>query len=624
MNEQANRDGFINLNKDKGQSSHQCVAALHRLLQCKAGHCGTLDPDASGVLPVALGKATRLSEYVVGNEKRYLGEICFGSATDSYDAAGTRTQQKDASFVTAAQIEAVLPQFTGRIMQAPPPISALKQGGEALYKKVRRGEEVVVAPRPVEIHTLRLLSFTADAESPCCQIEVCCGQGVYIRSLAHDIGQALGTCAHLRSLQRTQVGQFQIAESFRFEEIAALVEQGKDTYWIPMREALAQVPTFVVPAHALRLLIHGNDARITAAEAGSLAEAPLLQIVDAAGTLLGVGRIRQEGADFWVQMDKVLLDLETYTGASSQPPLVCAIGTFDGLHLGHRALMEALFAKKMLYGGRSAVLTFSPHPLQLIRGSAPALLADAAWKESLLQDYLAVDETIALPFDQALMQLSPEEFVDRVIVPLAPRELVVGYNFTFAAGGKGDAAVLRELCLQRNIKVCIVPEVQGSYGTISSSNIRQQLQQGQLDAANDMLGYWFNQSGEVQLGNQLGRTIGFPTANIMPEEGQIVLPYGVYAGRIVVADSCYDGVINFGVKPTIGSGIKPLVEAHLLDDEMDLYGTRIRVFFGKFLRPEQHFPDINALQAQIAADSVAAKEFLSEILPDQHLPKRLG
>ena len=161
-------------------------------------------------------------------------------------------------------------------------------------------------------------------------------------------------------------------------------------------------------------------------------------------------------------------------------------------------------------------------------------------------------------------------------------------------------------------------------GTVSSTNVRGRLQEGHLDEVNELLGYWFCMEGEVIHGNHIGRTIGFPTANFMPEEGQAVMTNGVYAGRIEYRGDTYDGVINFGVKPTIGGETRPLVEANLFDVDIDLYDDTIRVYFGKFLRPERKFSGLPELTAQIAYDSQCAREFLAQCDAKKHLPKRIG
>ena len=625
-------DGFINIDKAAGLSSHDVVAQLKRLLRpvlhsFKIGHCGTLDPAATGVLPIAVGRATRLSQFVMGQEKRYVGEVTFGIATDSYDGQGTRLAESDASSVTADKVAELLPRFCGSIMQAPPAVSAIKRGGEPLYKKVRRGEEVRTEPRPVMIYGITLLDFKADGPHPRARLEVSCGQGAYIRSLAHDLGQALGCGAHLSALRRTKVGGFTAEDAFTLEQVAALLEQsgGEESFLIPMSRAVSHLKALTLPERALRTAAHGNDVRLSGGEIDGrdLLEQPL-RVMDGADRLLGVAHLHTNEQGYLLSMDKVLIDADAYD--EKQPPLVaCAIGNFDGLHLGHRALMEKLYEIKTRYGGSSAVVTFSPHPLTLIRGKAPVLLTGERLKDELLLEHFGVDEIVTLIFDEKLMNSTPEQFVDDVIVErLGVKEIVVGYNFTYAAKGAGTAETLKEQCAKRGVNVNIIPEVDSRLGTISSTNVRGRLQAGHLDEVNELLGYWFCMEGEVVHGNHIGRTIGFPTANFVPEEGQAVMINGVYAGRIEYRGATYDGVINFGVKPTIGGETRPLVEANLFDVDLDLYDDTIRVHFGKFLRPERKFSGLPELKAQIAADSQHAREFLAQCDAKKHLPKPIA
>ena len=622
-------DGFINIDKGAGLSSHDVVAALKRLLRdheparFKIGHCGTLDPAATGVLPVAVGRATRLSEFVMGQEKRYVGEVTFGITTDSYDGQGARTGESDASFVTAEKIKELLPRFCGPIMQAPPAVSAIKRGGEPLYKKVRRGEEVATEPRPVMIYSLDLLDYEADGSHPRAMLAVSCGQGAYIRSLAHDLGQALGCGAHLSALRRTQVGNFRAEDAYTVEQIASLLEQGSREFLTPMGQAVERLPRFTVADKDLRLAAHGNDVILKDTDGRELPEGPL-RACDKDGRLLGVARIHKSEQGYLLSMDKVLIDADAYD--EKQKPLVaCAIGNFDGLHLGHRALMEKLYEIKTRYGGSSAVVTFSPHPLTLIRGQAPVLLTSERLKDQLLLESFGVDEIVTLIFDEKLMNSTPEQFVEDVVVErLGVKEIVVGYNFTYAAKGAGTAETLKEQCKAYGVNVNIIPEVDSRFGTVSSTNVRRRLQAGRLDEVNELLGYWFCMEGEVIHGNHIGRTIGFPTANFIPDEGQAVMPNGVYAGRIEYRGATYDGVINFGIKPTIGGETRPLVEANLFDVDLDLYDDTIRVYFGKFLRPERKFSGLPELTAQIAADSQHAREFLAGCDAKKHLPKLIG
>lgn len=213
-------DGVLVCDKPAGLTSHDVVARVRRLAgQRRVGHGGTLDPPATGVLVLALGRATRLLPFLPTEPKRYLAEVAFGATTDTLDAAGTVTGTAAADRVDELGLRAALAGFLGPQEQVPPMVSAIKVGGERLYAKARRGEEVERAPRPIVIHELELLGF-AGGERPLATLAVVCSGGTYVRSLAADLGRALGTLAHLASLRRTAVGRFAEADAHTLEELA--------------------------------------------------------------------------------------------------------------------------------------------------------------------------------------------------------------------------------------------------------------------------------------------------------------------------------------------------------------------------------------------------------------------
>ncbi|HET9292496.1 MAG TPA: tRNA pseudouridine(55) synthase TruB [Actinomycetes bacterium] len=217
-------DGVLVCDKAAGMTSHDVVARVRRLAgQRRVGHGGTLDPPATGVLVLALGRATRLLPFLPTEPKRYLATVAFGAETDTLDAAGTVTATADAAAVDEAALRAAMAGFVGPQEQVPPMVSAIKVGGERLYAKARRGEQVERAPRPIVVHALELLGFSA-GERPLATVEVVCSGGTYIRSLAADLGRAVGTLAHLAGLRRTAVGRFTEDQAHRLEDLA---EEGK-------------------------------------------------------------------------------------------------------------------------------------------------------------------------------------------------------------------------------------------------------------------------------------------------------------------------------------------------------------------------------------------------------------
>ena len=205
-------------------TSHDIVQQVRRWSgQRRIGHTGTLDPFASGVLALCLGQATRLVEYYQGHDKRYLAEIALSIATDAFDVTGAVTERAEIPPLSVDDVERGLSRFRGRIMQIPPSYSALKQGGESLYQKARRGETVVAPPRPVTFHSIELLSF---APPDRITARVVCSAGAYIRSLAHDLGKALGTAAHLAALRREAAGPFTLEHAHTPDQIHAAAQAG--------------------------------------------------------------------------------------------------------------------------------------------------------------------------------------------------------------------------------------------------------------------------------------------------------------------------------------------------------------------------------------------------------------
>ncbi len=218
-------NGFLNLNKPLGKSSFALVSLVRRLTGVRrVGHGGTLDPAAGGVLPLCLGQATRLSDRLLTERKGYSSRVMLGVTTDTYDADGTVVQQRDPSGVTRGQVEEAVGGFRGRIQQVPPMYSALKHKGKLLYELARTGIEVERKPRAVDIYSLEIGGW----EPPFFNLEVECGRGTYIRSLAHDLGEALGCGAHLHGLVRTMVGPFRLEDALSVEALFDSVHGG---YW---------------------------------------------------------------------------------------------------------------------------------------------------------------------------------------------------------------------------------------------------------------------------------------------------------------------------------------------------------------------------------------------------------
>lgn len=302
-------DGILNINKPEGRTSFSIVAMIRRLTgERRVGHAGTLDPAATGVLPVCLGQGTRIVEFLVDTTKVYQAEIELGVATDTYDASGRITQRGDSSKVSREQVKAALESFCGEIQQVPPMFSAVKHRGKPLYKLARAGITVERRSRPAKINYLELKEW----QPPVATVEVECGKGTYIRSLAHDLGQVLGCGASLKSLVRLRCGLFDIKDAVSVHNLEDAFRYG---YWQrflhPIDSVLSHWKAMIVSddrIQAIRngspLVLEGDSNDIQYITAGS-ASGNRCRVYTPTGCLLGVLRFNPERGQW--QPDKVFL-----------------------------------------------------------------------------------------------------------------------------------------------------------------------------------------------------------------------------------------------------------------------------------------------------------------------------
>jgi tRNA pseudouridine55 synthase len=281
------RDGLVVVDKPAGWTSHDVVGKLRRVYgQRKVGHAGTLDPEATGVLLVGLGRATRLLRFLQEQGKAYRGVVCFGIATTTLDAAGEVVEQRPMP-VTAEEVAAAMPRFVGDIEQIPPMVSAVQIGGRRLHELARKGEEVARPPRPVHVDTFSLEEFES-GPYPEATVLVECGSGTYVRTLAADLGGALGGCAHLKALRRLRVGSFTLDEARALDAI----EADPAAAVVPLAEAMRDLERVALDAEAARAVAHG-----VAFAPGALAvsgDGPFA-LLDDSGALLAVYEQRGAG-----------------------------------------------------------------------------------------------------------------------------------------------------------------------------------------------------------------------------------------------------------------------------------------------------------------------------------------
>lgn len=277
--------GIVNVDKPPGMTSHDVVDEVRRMAgQRKVGHAGTLDPMATGVLLVCLGSATRVAEYLMQGRKRYRAAIVLGTTTDTYDADGEVVSSGGACGFARAEIEAALARFVGRIEQVPPMVSAIKRQGQPLYELARQGKIVERTPRPVEIDAIELLDWTP----PVLSIEVTCSPGTYIRSLAHDLGQLLGSGAYLATLVRLRSGRFTLEGATSLDRLREAFEHGQeDRYLLPLDEAFLDWPAAIVTDETARQIAHGQAVHLEPAGSGE-AGGTMVRAYDLEGDFLAV------------------------------------------------------------------------------------------------------------------------------------------------------------------------------------------------------------------------------------------------------------------------------------------------------------------------------------------------
>ncbi len=288
---------------------------------------------------------------------------------------------------------------------------------------------------------------------------------------------------------------------------------------------------------------------------------------------------------------------------------IYALGFFDGVHIGHAALLKECRQLAQQCGCLSGAVTFAAHPDALVSGTAPALINTLEDRCMLMKAY--VQQVICLPFDRQMQKMGYMTFFRRMIAQYGAAGFVCGADFRFGKNAEGNAALLRQACMEAGMPCTVVPQQKIDGMTVSSTVIRQFLEAGDLARAVRFLGHPHIFTGTVVPGHHLGRKLGIPTANLLPPPGLLHLKNGVYITRAVVDGRRWDAVTNVGSRPTVG-GEGVTVESWLLDFQGDLYGRKITLEFYAYLRPEREFPDLPSLQGEIRKNALQAREYFQK------------
>ena len=544
-------NGILLIDKPQGMTSHDVVDFLRRLTgEKRIGHAGTLDPMATGLLIMMVGKATKFSDRLMADRKTYEATVTFGSATDTDDAEGQAIRNCAVSDELFNEEFAVrtLDGLIGIHQQIPPHYSAIKVKGQKSYKAARKGSSVDLKPRTIEIFDTRLLSFNTQTHS--WSFEVTCSKGTYIRSLARDLGEALGTCAHLSALRRTCSGSLSIDDAVTLEKLAETVTQ----------------------PHLLSRYF------------------------------------------------------PTYENTTpSIPDAHLVIGVFDGMHRGHQALIKSCGAAAKRDDVPAVMMTFDTSPSRIIaRDKGSSQLYPLAQRIECAHE-AGIDQVIALPFTHEFSQLSPEDFIRRELMTrVQPRGVWVGSDFRFGHEGVGDTDTLAALGKQYGFATQVQEltvdsssgsadeNVEKSQEKISSTAIREALSRGEVQCAAQLLGRRYTIQGRVQSSRGIGRTQGFPTANITDPESYRLIADGVYKATVTLEDGrFYDAAVFVGIPSNSTDGMR-VMEVHLLDFEQDIVGETISVAFLDRLNDVLHAPSRENLH-EIISHNVA--EIASSLEP---------
>lgn len=289
---------------------------------------------------------------------------------------------------------------------------------------------------------------------------------------------------------------------------------------------------------------------------------------------------------------------------------VVVLGNFDGVHRGHQRLLQVAMQQGKMKQLKMIVFSFYPHPSWVIGNHPKPLIMSRRDKKQIVKS-LGMDTLIEYPFTKAFASISPETFFEEILIgQLKAKVLVVGENYYFGRNKAGNPEYLKELGIKHGVEVCVVPAVKYEEQMISSTTIRNLIIEGNIELANEMLGHPYMIVGNVMAGKQLGRTIGFPTINLIADPDRIYPPNGVYATKVTVYNKEYLGMTNIGYNPTV-NGTKKMIETHIFDFDEEIYGETVEIRFYHAIRKEQKFQNIEALQQQIEKDSHTVKRMFN-------------
>ncbi|MBQ4092943.1 MAG: bifunctional riboflavin kinase/FAD synthetase, partial [Firmicutes bacterium] len=467
--------------------------------------------------------------------------------------------------------------------------------------------------RSIEIYDLKLVEVHADEEHPRIRISVKCSKGTYIRSLGRDIGEAMGTTAVIDRLERSAAGMFSLENAYTLEQVKDFCDRKDYSFIIPMEEAVKKLSRYDLKSgEEWRSVLDGTSFSAKDVQEGDIA------IYDPSGDLMAIG----ESESGVVKPKKILWEtrkrknpmmiVNDWSDVSPLGSTAIVIGNFDGVHLGHRYLIEHCVKDAEKHGLFSAVLTFVPHPKVYFGDTEHRYLQSEDQKVRCI-DQLGADILINAPFDDSISQMDEDTFISDILKKKLDAKCVfVGDDFSFGNNRIGTAHSLKEKCLEYGIEVKIIPQLTFRNAEISSSRIKKALSVGNIVEVSRLMGRPYSVEGEVVHGREIGRTIGFPTANLQMDPSLHLPCSGVYVAQVRFGGKKYEGVACIGSRPTIEEGQSINLEVHILNLDENLYGKVISVTLLSFLRGEKKFGSLEELKNAISEDKEKAKKYFQK------------
>ena len=597
-------DGVLIVNKEKGHTSFDVIARLRGILgQKKIGHLGTLDPEAEGVLPVLLGRATKLAELLSEGSKVYRAVLYLGAETDTQDACG-KVLAHHLVECTEKEVRDAVMSFAGKSSQQTPMYSARKVGGKKLVDLARQGIEAERGESDIFIEKLEILSIRL----PRVTIRVRCSKGTYIRTLCHDIGRKLGCGGLMEELMREESSGFTLREALPLGVIESMKLTGHlaDAV-LPLESVLKAYPVHRLLPSAEAAARNGNllsaDSFVNAA---GDANGSLVRVTAANGFLIGL--FQKEGKQYRPAV--MLLPDPSPAKVREPAPSVVSIGKFDGMHVGHQMIFEEMRRQAGEDRLKTVLFAFSDNPMSA--GEPRAMLLSSPEKKRMAKNF-GIDRLLECPFTDAIRTMSADDFLEKILIgQLGMRSVVAGPDCCFGYRRSGNVEMLRDRAEKLGFRLTVIQKEIRRGEVVSSTRIRELITKGRMEEAEECLGYPYFVRARIGYGEHIGTAIGIPTANQRVPDGKLCPPYGVYVSLLEADGRVMPSITNVGVKPTAGPGFHLGLETHVLDGEPELYGLMAETKLLHFLRPERKFSDMQELKEEVGRNIEEARTFFAE------------